>query len=205
MARIENGNLIGKLGNIVGTTNNGKAYVKRRPVRTAPLTEGEQKNLFIFNLVGQWLKPILPYIRIGFQGYNNNFQGYNAAKSLLFKSGLNRNGYDSSIDPSIVLVSYGTLGLPENLQVELQEQVLHFTWDPAVNSNKGPRDRIMLLAYNIEKQIAAYELSGQKRMEASAQLSLENYKPGTYHIYAAFMAEDGSRQSNSRYLGIIVY
>ena len=206
MARIEDGAIIGKLGNLVGCRYKGRYYVKQCPVRTAPLTEAEKKNHHIFGLVGAWLRPLLPFVRVGFKGYSDRFEGFNAAKSMLFRRGLYRDGYDSSIDPSEVLLSYGSLGSAENFQAVLNtEHEVEFTWYPGVDSNRSPRDRVMMAAYNVKAETAVYETSGPIRYQGSGRISLAGYPSGTYHLYAAFSAENGKRQSNSEYLGMVEY
>ena len=154
-------------------------------------------------LVSLWLKPITPFLRKGFRNYSFNFEGFSAAFSVNYKEALHRDGYDSYIDPPLVKVSSGDLGLPANLQASLEGSQLNFTWSPAVNNSMGPRDTIMLLAYDPETRQAFYELNGPIRYHGSASLSLAPAPPGTYHLYAAFVAEEGTRQSDSAYLGII--
>ena len=63
-------------------------------------------------------------------------------------------------------------------------------------------DQILMLAYNVEEQEAEYNLVGQTRKTGSDKLELD--EPGTYHLYAAFISYDRSRQSDSVYLGSVV-
>ena len=201
MARYINGKIKGKLGNMVGFELKGKNYMRTKPVRKAPPTEGELKNRFLLELVANWLKPLTPYLRQGFRNYSWNFEGYSAAFSVAYKEALIKDGLDSYINPALVKVSSGDLGLSENLQVTLAGDQLQFTWTPAINNTQGPRDRIMLLAYNPTIKQAIYELNGAIRYQGNDSLSLTQTQPGSFHIYAAFVAEDGSRQSDSRCLG----
>ena len=202
MAHYKNGKIKGLIGDLVGYERNGENYLRKAPNRTAPATEGELKNRFMLELLSQWLKPITPFLRKGFRSYSWNFEGFSAAFSVNYKNALQKNGYDSYIDPSLVKVSHGELGLSNDLQVLLSPQkVLEFSWSPAINQSQGPRDRIMLLAYNPDQKQAFHELNGPIRYQGSASLSLTSALPGTWHLYAAFVAEDGSRQSESEYLG----
>ena len=202
MARFINGKIRGKVGDMVGYQINGKDYIRKAPIRTAPPTEGELKSRFMLEVVSVWLKPIKAFVRQGFRNYSWNFEGFSAAFSVNYKEALIKNGFDSYIDPALVKVSSGNLGLPANLQAELgPEKVLQFTWTPAINNTQGPRDRLMMLAYNPDSKQAIYELNGAIRYQGNDSLSLTQAQPGSFHIYAAFVAEDGSRQSDSRYLG----
>lgn len=201
MAVLKDGMLVGKLGSVVGCRWKGKPYLRRIPVRTSPPTQAELVNRHIFGLVNAWLRPIHEFVKVGFRNYRPSFWGVNAACSVLHKTALHKDGFNSSIDPALVQVSHGSLGLSDDLQVMAEGDSLLFTWEALGRINKGPRDRIMLLAYNIEAGWARQEISGSSRYQGSHSLSLAQAPPGTYHLYAAFVAEDGSRQSSSRYLG----
>lgn len=204
MARIKNGLISGKIGETVHYQSKGRQLVRRRPVREAGPTEAELLNRFMLEMTTSWVRPVLEFVRIGFRNYTETYEGFNAAVSLVRKEALQKNGYASTIDPSKAKVSDGTLRNAENFMVELLPGgQLNFTWDPLVDAASGPRDRVMLLAYNIEKAAAVHETFGNKRQEGNDSLQLPLYLPGTYHLYAAFIAEDLSRQSNSRYLGTV--
>ena len=203
MAKIKNGYLIGKVGNIVGARWKNKYYLKKAPVRTAPPSDSELQRRFIFKMVSQWMKPLTPFLRVGFRGYHPEIPAWSAANSLLQREALMRNGYDSSIDPALVRMSFGNVGLPAQMSVSLNaEKQLLFTWETAIDANKDPRDRCLLLAYNIERKEALYELGGPQRAEGQAVLSLDG-SPGTWHVYFAFMAQMELRQSHSSYLGTV--
>lgn len=198
-----NGPISGKIGNVVGSSWNGIDYLKQKPVRTAPPTEGELKNRFVFELVHNWVHPLLEFVRIGFKNYSPTNYGYNAAKSLLNSTALHKDGFDSSIDPSKVFVSYGDLPVSADLKTELEENELVFTWDSSIGKNMNARDQVMLLAYDPQDQQLNYTLSGQFRYTGRDVLELNFLKPGTYHVYAAFRAEDRESQSMSVYLGTV--
>ena len=128
----------------------------------------------------------------------------NAASSLLHKTALNRDGYNSTIDPSLVKLSHGSIGLPSDIEAILQDEQILFSWSTEIGRDKDPRDRIMMLAYNDEKASASYETSGPQRFQGYASLPLKPVEPGTYHLYVAFIASSAENQSVSRYLGEVV-
>ena len=172
------------------------------PERTSPRTEGELLSENNFRVTINWLKPIALFVR---QGYRNpKMSGFNAAHSFLSREALIKDGFGSYIDPVLAKVSSGNLALAEDLQVELnEEQQLVFSWNSRLVPNSNPRDRIMMLAYNIEKKTARYEVSGARRTAGQDILTLPAQVSGTYHIYAAFVTEDARRQSDSVYLGSV--
>lgn len=189
---------------MVGYTRNGKNLLRKAPKRTAPPTERELLNRHLFGLVQGWVTPLSQFLRQGFRDYSETARGANAAKSLTFRSALQRLGYDSYVEPSLVQVSAGNLALAETMDAHLNpDGDLLFSWSTETNPNASLRDRIMMLAYNIEEKCAVYEVSGAKRLKGSDVLPLAGYPPGHYHLYAAFMAEDMENRSNSRFLGLV--
>ena len=202
MARIKNGLLSGIIGDFVGYQVKGKQFMRRRPVRKAEPSEALLLSNHMFALAAQWVKPLLPFVRIGFRNYNENFEGYNAAVSVIRLEALQKDGYNSWIDPAKARVSHGSLPLPTGLQAQLQpDGRIDFSWDPSGVSGCSPRDRVMLLVYNVGKKFAVPQTFGNIRHAGSDSLQLPPDVTGTFHLYAAFIAEDLSRQSNSVYLG----
>ena len=202
MARIKNGLISGKIGDMVGYQVKGQQFMRKLPKRDAEPTEGELLSQHMLRLVTQWVRPVLPFIRIGFRGYHERFEGFNAAVSVVRLEALQKDGYASWIDPSKARVSHGSLPLSQNLQAQLQPGgLVEFTWDRSGTPKCSPRDRVMLLAYNVELQFALPQTFGNIRHSGHDSLQLPPAKPGKYHLYAAFLAEDLSRQSDSVYLG----
>ena len=200
MARIKDGALLGKVANLVGYRYRDSYYIRKAPVRKAPPTQKELESQFIFRLIIDWLQPLTPLLRIGFK--NPRVSGFNAAHSQLHKEAVHKEGFQSYIDPSLAKISSGSLTATTDVQVELNPQKqLVFTWDPTLTGNKSPRDRVLLLAYNVERKTPITELSGAKRTVGSDALDLSFAPSGIYHLYAGFVAEDGNSQSDSVYLG----
>lgn len=206
MARLLNnstGQLSGKLGTLVGAIWNGIPYVRSLPrKRTGRISEKEKNNRERFAAAQYWLKPILYFVRIGFQNYSQTVVGFNAAKSWLMKNALEQNENGIIIHPSRMLVSYGDLPLPSNLRLgELNDGRLPVYWDVIEKDYYHGNDQCMLLAYDVENKVASYSVTGQFRHTGTDSLMIYPMKERTYHIYAAFISADRSRLSNSVYLG----
>jgi len=162
-----------------------------------------------------WLTPVKDFVREGFKGftYRPHAQGYAAAKSYLSLNALEGTKPNLTINPALVLVSYGTLPSAEHIKVEKQDEFhLRFSWDNDWNKDVSAKDQAMLLAYDIDNKRAFMSVYGQFRNAWEdflkvSYLKKSKLKPngGTFHCYMGFVAADRSRQANSIYLGTISF
>jgi hypothetical protein len=209
MAKFEqgiHGPFQGKVGKIIGATWKGIPYMRALPKkRISPPSEKELANRQKWALSQFWLKPICEFVQVGWKGYSVKSEGFVAAKSYLLKNAFEGEAPDMHINPALVKVSAGDLPLPATMEItRLDDLLVQVTWDTAFDVEKAHMgDQVMLLAYNIELQKVIFNLVGQLRKNGSDVLKLPANKPGTYHLYAAFIAHDRSRQSDSVYLGTV--
>ncbi|WP_276348095.1 DUF6266 family protein [Daejeonella sp. JGW-45] len=197
-----NGPFIGKAGSFVGYTVNGVGYIKGLyKLRTKPPTEKEAFNQKKFAVAQKWLHPLTIFVRAGFRGYNERFQGFVAAKSYLMKNALKVIDDQIVIDPALVRISSGTLPLPENLECTFQEpDIFRFAWTPSLWETHG-YDQLIVLVYDIENGQAYGKVYGKDRSSGEQLLSVGNPIGKTFHAYAGFIAADRSRQSDSVHFG----
>lgn len=201
-----NGPFKGKVGTVIGASWKGIPYMRSLPVkRTSKPSEKELHNRRRWALSQQWLQPLTEFVRLGFKGYSPKSEGFVAAKSYLLRHAMEGERESLGINPSLVKLSWGNLPLPNNLQMTRPDGgLIQFTWEPKIYEDMAhPGDQIMLLGYNVEKQNAIVKLYGQVRYHGSDVLDLATGKPGTFHLYAAFIAHDRSRQSDSVYFGTV--
>ncbi len=194
-----NGPFVGKAGSVIGYTVNGVGYMKGLyKKRTKKPKEGEALNRKKFAAAQAWLQPVTDFVRVGFKGYNERFQGFTAAKSWLMKNCIQVIDGEIVIDPALVKISSGNLPLPENIQCSLQElNTFRISWTPA-RERGFLHDQAMVMAYD---QHSAYGLvlgSDRTSGEVLVPVDPSSYP---YHVYLAFIAADRSRQSDSVYLG----
>jgi hypothetical protein len=197
-----NGQIQGKVGNLIGSSRNGIAYVKGPyKNRTKKVSEKELLNRKKFAMAQKWLKPLVEFVRIGFRGYSQRSQGFVAAKSWLLHNSFTGTGENLQIDPALVKLSSGDLPNPKDIAVELMETGnLKFTWNPASDESNA-KDQIMMVAYNVDSAHVLSMTTGQFRSNGSDILKVQKMDNKSFHIYAAFNAADRSRQSDSIYLG----
>ena len=200
-----NGGTIGKIGNTHGSSWKGIPYVKGPfKKRTKNISPDEVANRSKFTLSQYWLKPLLGFVREGFRGYTPTVEGFIAAKSYLIRNAIVGEKPNFEIDPSLVLVSFGTLPLSPDVVVEqTAADQLTFSWNPKPILNGHSQDQVMLLAYDVEHKEAFYTTLGQFRSTGSDTLQLNNKTGITYHLYVAFRSAERTSQSNSLYLGAV--
>lgn len=208
MGRLLNGinsPIVGKVGTVVGSSRNGKPYLKSAyKERTKKVSKRELGNRNKFSEAQYWLKPLLEFVREGFKIYSRQSGAFVAAKSHLLLNAFEGVKPDIRINPALVKVSVGELPLSPDIAVKkIADDKLQFTWDTSIPEGAGPKDQIMMLAYDIDNEDAYFTVTGQFRDTGADTLGLAGVGGRTYHIYAAFTAADRSKQSESVYLGEI--
>jgi len=200
-----NGPIVGKVGTVIGSSRNGKAYVKGPyKKRTKKVTRVELGNRNKFGMSQRWLKPLLDFVREGFSKYKKTSGAFVTAKSHLLLHAFEGTAPDIRINPALVKLSTGELPLPADMAVALTGPgQLQFTWDAANIDYSHQYDQVMMLAYDIEHVAAYYHTTGQFRSTGSDTLNIDPTAGKTYHIYLAFTSADRSVQSESVYLGAI--
>ncbi len=199
-----NGGLTGKFGSVVAYQLNGQEVIRGlSKKRKSKPTAREQANRDKFAQMQAWLKPLLPFLQIGFKGYAPTFQGFVAAKSYNSKHAfVQKEDGTWYIDPTLALVSFGTIPLPQTMSMERQGGEIVITW--STEAHDHPWDQAMLLAYVPETRKEKYDLAAAKRITGTAPIPVPLHSKGhEVHVYIAFVAYDHSAQSNSYYLGAI--
>ena len=207
MAKAENGVLgpvRGKVANLIFSKNLDTYYVRSNPgTRSAP-NEKEQNTRDSFGGISwAFLNPIKPFLRLSYKEVAKGNRSLQAALSYLVKNALDRDGKNlSTVDPSRMLVSRGSLGLSEDIAVSLSGGSLNFSWNPsAASAPYSNDDQLMLMAYNVAEGKVATSIGEVSRRDGSASLSVADLPTGTMHVYLPFLSFDRSKASDSIYLG----
>lgn len=196
----------GKVGNTVSyTTKIGYSVIRQIGTRIAPFTAAELSNQKGTGLVTNFLNPLLPVIRIGFQNVpaGRHWTAYNYASSTLKLGAVKGFGTDKKIDYKKVLLSVGDIPAPSNVKVELIGNELIFEWETDSDSEKADRnDRVMIVAYLPETQKALFLLCGATRTEQRQAMSLPDFTSETVmETYISFVSDDRKSVSTSVYTG----
>lgn len=210
MARLINGFLngfTGILGNLEGYVVNGQWILRTRRVKSSkPPTEKQLASHQKLRIVNQFLCAFIEFTRTGFTYVTKgkNITAHNAATSWHLKNAIAGEYPNFRIDYAAARVSEGpmeTNGI--NPEATIKEDKLVFTWTPNLTFIHS-HDNAMLLAYAPELHEAVYKLSGAKRKTGRDELDLSanGWTTGVeMHVYLSFIAENGTRCTNSMYLG----
>jgi len=206
MAIIRNGiagTVSGKLGNTVMYTVLNKTVLrmtgKRRKV-DSPKQLCSQRGMKVVNA---FLKPLKPFIRIGFHAAAREAEMYamNLAVSHHMKHSLKGEYPDLSIDYEKVLLAKGPLPGLEQPRLELENEGLSIRWESSMDPDAHPADQLMLLVYFPVLSEVCYNLYGARRMQGYDFLELPaKLKQHPMEIYCAMVSADRSRVSDSRHL-----
>nr|WP_068887599.1 DUF6266 family protein [Pedobacter panaciterrae] len=206
MAIIKNGILggfSGKAGAVVGYQSGGKSFMRGKPrVRTSPPTPKELINREKFAYIQAWLQPLLEFLRVGFQDYAPNFQGFAAAKSYNSKNALIGISPYFQINPAWALVSFGDMSQATKATAVTESgNVISFSW---TGGDFVYDDRAMLLAYDMTGEKAKFNTAAERADGGHAKLKLdETFTGKQVDVYLAFVSEDRKRRSSSQYLGLV--
>lgn len=198
------GGFSGKVGSVVGSTWKGIAYMRSLPsIVKNPRTEKQMSQRSKFALTVQFLKPIHPYLRVGFRGFTGGQTAFNAAMSYHLGNAVSGEYPDYVLDFAKALVSCGSLVTVENAEATLVDGKVTFTWnDNSGVGNTSAADRAMPLVFNSTRNEAIYNRAGDERAMGSTLLNLPAHWVGDeIHLYLGFVSDDGMNVANSVYLG----
>ncbi|MCD0490558.1 DUF6266 family protein [Pedobacter sp. MC2016-14] len=190
----------GKLGAVVTYQLGNKVVARTIGTTTKPPTAKQLANRQRFILVNRFLKPIFPFVKVGFsmKAAEMNLHPYNLAVSMNMKNALTGNYPDVAMDFAKVQLAAGLVGVPENPKVEMLEDALNFTWKPG----RTESDQVMLMAYFPALEKVIYLMWGAKRSEGHQLLPIPALLMQEYmETYMVFIRADRRAISNSIYTG----
>ena len=199
----------GKMGNIntylLKTQIISRVIGKTNKPATVPQLVCRQK----FDVLGHFLKPVKPFINVGFDlvTRGTKWSPINKATSVNYSNAIKGEFPHQEIDYSKAILTMGNMPSVENVDVQVVDGGLEFSWDPNWKiGNMLSSDRVMLLAYCPAKCTAFFILDGEKRSKGKEQLEiLPSQDKVNLHTYLAFIAADRKRISTSIYTGEICY
>ncbi|MBB5436504.1 hypothetical protein HDC92_000168 [Pedobacter sp. AK017] len=210
MARYKNGingAVSGKIGNVVGATCRGIAYLRSLPETTKGPTQKQINQRLKFALVMGWLKPLLNIINIGYQILTGDKTPMNRAVSYHLREAVTGDAPDYGLDFKKAIFSRGELLASWILEVLcLVNAVLRIKWDngpTSVFSNDS--DKASFIIYNPAKEAFVTFTNAAARADRDAVLQLpEDFAGDTVHAWQHFVNVEGNAVSTSVYLGALM-
>lgn len=197
------GGFSGKVGTVVGGTWKSISYIRSIATSVAnPRTEKQLRQREKFKTSVNFLKTATPFIQIGYRNYAHRQTAFNAAMSHMLRYAVTGDGEQATIDFDKTLLAQGSLTTATDAAVQVEAGKATFTWTD--NSNTGnavATDKVMVLAYNKDKQETVYNTTAATRADGTAELVLPaSWADDALAVYLAFYSEDGQRVSNSQCL-----
>ena len=201
------GGFSGMVGNVVGASWKGIAYMRIRPTSVAnPKTDAQldQRNRFTVTL--RFLQPLTQFLRTGFKNYAVKMTAFNNAMSYNILNAIQGTYPNFTIDYPNALVSRGNLApaLNQAAASTVAGTVL-FTWDDnSDEANASPLDKNLLVVCNPKKNQAVTFSELGERADGTQSVTVPNSFSGDLvHCYIAFITVDGKLLSNSKYAGAV--
>ena len=210
MARLKEGifgGFSGKVGNIIGSSCRGVDYIKSAPAKmTNPRTKSQTKQRSSFIITQNFLRTMIPIIRIGFKDYAiDGMSAFSAAMSYNMINGINKVKDGCVIDYTNVLISRGSLFPSPVINATVTDDLLQFEWNPILNENAKSTDQVMVIAHNAAKGESVFDVNAGKRGSAATFIVLpKEWKGDIIETYIAFKNEESTLVSDSCYTGQLV-
>lgn len=211
MATILNGILggfSGKVGTVIGSNWNGIDYMRSRAAYISqPNTPAQLEQRARFGLVGKFLRPLIPFLRVSYKSLAVKKSAFNAAMAYTLENAVKGLYPTLDIDYTKVLVSQGNLLGAENaLAVSTTAHTIDFTWDD--NSSEfgaDATDKVVLVAYNSTLKKFSTVVGTATRSQGAQTMTLpENYSSELVQTYIGFCSADMSEFSNGEFLQAVV-
>lgn len=197
----------GKIGNLVYYMRNGKQIVRKIGANTKPPTAAQKENRLRMGLANVFCKAVKPFVDYGFAGQTlgRDIYPYHVAIGYHKTNAIKGTYPDLSIDYSKALLAEGPLLQADQVQLELLDEGLKFSWYVSPQSHwPETSDQAMLLAIFPEEDKVFYQLFGAPRTAGTAILDISAPMLGKYmETYIAFISADRKQVSTSVYAGAL--
>lgn len=205
MATFKDGFSFGRFGRSTTYLLNGMMVTRMIGKSTKPSTELQKAIQLRTKLVSAFLFPVKEFIEVGYEREARRMKQLpqNPAFSYNWQHAVTGEFPKLKIDFEKVLLSYGTMPPPINLQVIASDEGLIFNWGQQEGvTGTHWSDQVMLLAYFPKLKKSAYMTAGASRYKGTDLLVVFDIEHGQFaETYIAFVSNDRKSISNSVYVG----
>lgn len=196
-----NGPFSGKVGSVVGTTWKGIDIIRSRPKPPTHFSDPQLANQMRMTMVQDFLRQLIEPLRIGFRDDFILPAAYHSAVSYHKKFAFAGEYPNLFIDLPKVKIAQGTLWIPEEITIQNDDAHIELTWSTNMEDNARHDDQLLLVLWDETKQSAQYTLQAYRSAGEFV------WEPASLasgcHVWAAFVRQDRSMQSESLYLGVL--
>ena len=192
----------GKVGNVVTYQMYGKSYMRSLPAQYRDKKSDKQlAQRQKMKLVSDFLGPYKEVLRMTFKNEAIGRSAFMAAKSYNMLNAIVGDYPDQYIDYKKVLVSMGSVLLPEEATITLVNEGLLFDWK---NGGQGhPSDTLFVIANQRGQYLTDFKLTGVERREESYLWKLDWAGNGKYDVWLVFRDYKERGFSNSWWMGLV--
>lgn len=202
------GGYSGKIGNVVGGSWKGIAYMRILPVSVAnPKTDGQLKQRQKFAVTVRFLKPLSQFLRVGFKGYEVKMSGINAAFSYDIKNAITGTYPSQAIDYPNARVAMGDLASALNqVASSTVAGTVKFDWEDNTGEiGASTDDKTLLVIYNPSQNQAVTVNKLAERGDATQTVTVpDSFSGDLVQCYIAFISKNGESVSNSAFAGAVM-
>lgn len=206
MGKTENmgyGSFSGRVGPLVGGTWRGIPYIRFYPetIRDAK-TPKQVAQRGKFALAVDFVKHVLPYVRVGYRDDEVKASAYNRALSYISKYGIEGEAGEFVLNYENIYVSHGLLTAIEEAQVCIEGNMAHFTWvDNSGVGSARPSDVAMPMVWNVTKGVGTWDTDGTTRKSGAMDLKVvESWVNDDCVAYLGFRSTSGDAVANSLHM-----
>lgn len=197
------GGFNGKVGTVVGSSWKGISCMRSLAQSvTDRRTKKQMNQRSRFGITVNFLRPILDFIRTGFQQFAVHKTSFNAAMSYNIRNGIKGKYPECVMDYENALVARGDLLPADNASAAISSNKATLKWGN--NSGTGSAlasDLAMPLVLNTTKRVAMYSDETATRQDGTLSLDLPaDWAKDSMEVYLSFRSADGMKVANSAHL-----
>ncbi|MBC8006367.1 MAG: hypothetical protein H7X84_12905 [Verrucomicrobia bacterium] len=201
------GGFSGKVGTVIGSYWNGIEYMRSRAAHvTQPNTPAQLEQRAKFALVGKFLRPLIPFLRVSYKTLALKKSAFNAAMAHTLENAVTGIYPTFEIDYSQVLVCQGNLLGAENASViSTTANTINFTWENnSTDYGADATDKVALVVYCPALQKFVTAIGTATRLTGSQTMTLPTvFASQEVQTYIGFCNTAMSEFSNGEFLAAV--
>lgn len=207
MGKLKNGprgQIIGKVGGLVGTNLRGENIVKTAPKKRTSSSPKQLAQQSKFKRAVNFYLPMQELVDITFAKEGRGSGSSNAAGHVLHNA-ITGEYPNIVIDYSRVSISRGHLPSADDTSITKDGESITFNWvDNSMFGSAGKTDKAIFVVYCPSVEQAIVESDAGTRADCTANININLFEGYEVYTYMAFIKADKKKMSDSRYTGKLI-